>query len=95
MFRWEVVSHPQYSKDNAPSKYLFASIDAARFSRALCYQSSRNKKKKNPIDSWIASKDEWFFHRISCLEDGKGLLQYFEIEYNPMYRYFWLNVRVF
>lgn len=57
---WEVLPHPPYSPDIAPSDYhLFRSM-----SHALTEQRfDKVENIKNWIDSWIASKDEQFFRR--------------------------------
>jgi len=58
--KWEVLSHPPYSPDVAPSDYhLFRSI-----AHGLTDQHFRSYEEvKNWIDSWIASKDDQFFRR--------------------------------
>lgn len=58
--KWEVLTHPPYSPDIAPSDYhLFRSmahgLSAEKF--------TSYEECKTWIDSWIASKDEAFFRR--------------------------------
>ena len=57
---WEVLSHPPYSPDIAPSDYyLFRSM-----AHGLSEQHFTSyEDTKNWVDSWIASKDEAFFRR--------------------------------
>lgn len=58
--RWEVLPHPPYSPDIAPSDYhLFRSM--AHGLAEQHFQSYEDTKKW--IDSWIASKDVSFFRR--------------------------------
>jgi len=56
--KWEVLLHPLYFPDFAPSDYyLFPSM-----AHGLADQQLRSYKEvKNWIDMWIASKDEQFF----------------------------------
>jgi len=56
--KWEVLPHPPYSLDVAPSDYhLFRSM-----AHGLTDQHFRSYEEvKNWIDSWIASKDDQFF----------------------------------
>ena len=56
--KWEVLSHPPYSPDIAPSDYhLFRSM-----THSLSEQHFTSyEDTKNCIDDWIASKDEAFF----------------------------------
>ena len=58
--KWEVLPHPPYSPDVAPSDYhLFRSV-----AHGLADQHFRSYEEiKNWIDSWIASKDDQFFRR--------------------------------
>ena len=58
--KWEVLLHPPYSPDVAPSDYyLFRSM-----AHGLADQHFRSYEEvKNWIDSWIASKDDQFFRR--------------------------------
>ena len=58
--KWEVLPHPPYSPDVAPSDYhLFRSM-----AHDLAEQHFRSYEDvKKWIDSWIASKDEKFFRR--------------------------------
>ncbi|GBP87731.1 Mariner Mos1 transposase [Eumeta japonica] len=55
---WEVLPHPPYSPDIAPSDYhLIRSIaHALSEQRFTSYEDT-----KNWVDSWIASKDKEFF----------------------------------
>lgn len=57
---WEVLSHPPYSPDIAPSDYyLFRSMQSAlQDVRFTSYESI-----KNWLDEWIASKDDDFFRQ--------------------------------
>jgi len=57
---WEVLPHPPYSPDIAPSDYyLFRSM-----THGLSEQHFTSyEDTKNWVDSWIASKDEAFFRR--------------------------------
>jgi len=57
---WEVLLHPPYSPDIAPSDYYLF--------RSMTYGLSKQhftsyEDTKNWVDSWIASKDEAFFRR--------------------------------
>ncbi|GFU68175.1 mariner Mos1 transposase [Trichonephila clavipes] len=58
--KWEVLPHPLYSPDLAPSDYhLFRSV-----AHGLADQHFQSYEEvKNWIDSWIASKDNQFFQR--------------------------------
>lgn len=58
--KWEVLPHPPYSPDLAPSDYhLFRSM-----SSGLAQQQFHSYEEcKNWIDAWIASKDANFFWR--------------------------------
>lgn len=58
--KWDVLLHPPYSPDIAPSDYhLFRSME-----HSLATQRFKSyEDTKNWIDSWIASKDESFFRR--------------------------------
>ena len=62
MLKWEVLPHPPYSPDVAPSDYhLFRSM-----THGLAHQPIRSYKEvKKWFDSWIVSKDASFFR------DGK------------------------
>lgn len=65
--QWDILPHPPYSPDIAPSDYhLFRSI-----SHGLSEQRFTSyEETKNWIDSWIASKDEEFFrHGIQTLPE--------------------------
>lgn len=57
-FGWELLPHPPYSPDLAPSDYhLFSSM-----SHALSMQHFKNYEEvKKWVDEWIVSKDEKFF----------------------------------
>ena len=58
--KWEVLFHPPYSPDLAPSDYyLFRSM-----AHGLAQQHfSSHEECKNWLDSWIGSKDQGFFQR--------------------------------
>ena len=58
--KWEVLPHPPYSPDIAPSDYhLFRSM-----THGLADQHFRSYEEvKNWVDSWIVSKDDQFFLR--------------------------------
>lgn len=79
--KWEVLPHPPYSPDIAPSDYhLFRSM-----AHGLADQHFETyEQAKNWIDCWIASKDDLFFKRgIRMLPDRwaevvKSDGQYFE-----------------
>jgi len=78
---WEVLPHPPYLPDIAPSDYhLFRSMaHGLSEQRFTLYEDT-----KNWVDSWIASKDEEFFRRgIRMLPERWGKVvasdgQYFE-----------------
>ena len=56
--KWEVLPHPPYSPDVAPSDYHLFRLMA----HGLADQHFRSYEEvKNWIDSWIASKDDQFF----------------------------------
>ena len=57
-FKWEVLSHPPYSSDIAPSDYyLFRSM-----ANGLVDQMFRSYEDiEKWLGSWIASKDEYFY----------------------------------
>ncbi|GFU65146.1 mariner Mos1 transposase [Trichonephila clavipes] len=59
-FKWEILPHPLYSPDLAPSGYhLFRSM-----AHGLADQHFRSYEEvRNWIDSWITSKDDLFFQR--------------------------------
>ncbi|KAG5307599.1 MOS1T transposase, partial [Pseudoatta argentina] len=58
--KWEVLPHPLYSPDIAPSDYhLFRSL-----AHSLCEQKFTSYEDCTKwFDSWISSKDEQFFRR--------------------------------
>ena len=57
--KWEVLPHPPYSPDVAPSDYhLFRSM-----AHGLADHFRSYEEVKNWIASWIASKDDQFFRR--------------------------------
>lgn len=57
---WEILPHPPYSPDIAPSDFhLFRSMTHALSDQ--CFHSYEDTKKW--VDSWIASKDASFFRR--------------------------------
>lgn len=58
--KWEVLPHPPYSPDIAPSDYhLFRSL-----AHSLCEQKFTSYEDCTKwFDSWISSKDEQFFRR--------------------------------
>jgi [histone H3]-lysine36 N-dimethyltransferase SETMAR len=58
--KWEILPHPPYSPDIAPSDYhLFRSITHGLSEQRF---SSYDDAKKW-VDEWIASKDQDFFQR--------------------------------
>ena len=79
--QWDVLPHPPYSPDIAPSDYhLFRSM-----THGLAEQHFTSyEEAKNWVDSWIASKDKKFFQRgIRMLPERWGKVvandgQYFE-----------------
>ena len=92
--KWDVLFHPPYSPDIAPSDYyLFRSM-----AHGLPEQHfTLHEDTKSWVDSWIASKDEAFFRQgvrmlperweKAVASDG----QYFE--QNIMYRSLTINVQ--
>jgi [histone H3]-lysine36 N-dimethyltransferase SETMAR len=58
-FKWEVLTHPPYSPDIAPSDYhLFRSM-----AHGLAEQRFQNRKEVQKwLDEWIASKPTDFFY---------------------------------
>jgi len=63
---WEVLSHPAYSPDLAPSDYhLFSSMSHALAERH--FNSYEDVRKW--LDEWFASKDEDFFGVIHKLPE--------------------------
>ena len=70
MLKWEVLSHPLYSPDVAPSDYhLFRSV-----AHGLAHQHFRfDEEVKQWIDSWIASKSASFFKIVFdiCQKDER------------------------
>lgn len=62
--KWEVLPHPPYSPDIAPSDYhLFRSM-----THGLAEQHFHSyEDAKKWVDSWINSKDESFFRRGICM----------------------------
>ena len=71
-FSWDVLPHPSYSPDIAPSDYhLFRSMV-----HGLAEQHfTSNKEAKNWVNSQIASKDEGFFKRgIRMLPERLAIL---------------------
>ncbi|UYV76641.1 hypothetical protein LAZ67_14001557 [Cordylochernes scorpioides] len=79
--QWDVLPHPPYSPDIAPSDYhMFRSM-----THGLAEQHYTSyEEAKNWVDAWIASKDEEFFrHGIRMLPERWGKVvakdgQYFE-----------------
>jgi len=68
---WEVLSHPPYSPDIAPSDYhLFRTMQSDLMrERFTSYESI-----KIWLDNWIALKDQDFFKEsVNCLKDGRRL----------------------
>jgi len=68
MLKWDVLPHPPYSPDIAPSDYwLFRRGCAASYRFTSCAEI------ENWLQNWIASKDESFFRDGigNCLRDGK------------------------
>ena len=79
--QWDVLPHPPYSPDIAPSDYhLFRSMTHGLAEQHFTYY----EETKNWVDSWIAAKDEKFFQRgIRMLPERWGKVvandgQYFE-----------------
>ena len=79
--KWDVLSHPPYSPDIAPSDYYLLQSMA----HGLAEQPFTSYEgAKNWVDSWIASNDEEFFERgIRMLPEGWSKVverdgQYFE-----------------
>lgn len=66
---WEVLPHPPYSPDIAPSDYhLFRSMAHGLSEQHYTFLEDA----KNWVDSWIASKDEDFDVVSECCQkDGK------------------------
>lgn len=65
--KWEVLPHPPYSPDIAPTDYhLFRSMTHSLADQAI----HSYKDTKSWVDSWIASKDHEFFqHGIRALPE--------------------------
>ena len=67
---WDVLPHPPYSPDVAPSDYqLFRSM-----AHCLAEQHFTSyEEAKNWVDSWIVSKDEELVNAVSvcCLKDSQ------------------------
>lgn len=58
--KWEVLNHPPYSPDLAPSDFhLFRSMASGLKDTSFASAT----EVKNWLDDWIASKDEDFFYR--------------------------------
>jgi len=55
---WEVLPHPTYSPDLAPSDYVFVNGHALAERHFDSYEDVRKW-----LDEWFASKDEEFFWR--------------------------------
>ena len=79
--KWEVLPHPPYTPDTAPSDYHLFRFMA----HGLADQHSRSfEEAKNYIESWIGSKDvDFFWRRIrKLLERWEKVVandgQYFE-----------------
>jgi len=65
--KWEVLPHPPYSPDVAPSDYHLFQWHSAWLTST---SGLIPEKVKNWIDSWIASKDDQFFrHGIRTLSE--------------------------
>ncbi|EGI69030.1 Mariner Mos1 transposase, partial [Acromyrmex echinatior] len=57
-FKWDVLPHPPYSPDIAPSDYwLFRRMQH----NLASHRSTSFAEIKNWLQNWIASKDESFF----------------------------------
>ncbi|CAK1600088.1 unnamed protein product [Parnassius mnemosyne] len=57
---WEVLPHPPYSPDIAPSDFLLFRLVTHGLSQQHFHSY---EEAKNWVNSWIASKDEAFFRR--------------------------------
>jgi len=56
-FKWDILSHPLYSSDIAPSDYwLFR-----RMQHLASHRFTSFAEIENWLQNWIASKDEAFF----------------------------------
>ncbi|EGI63035.1 Mariner Mos1 transposase, partial [Acromyrmex echinatior] len=66
--KWEILLHPPYSPDIAPSDFhLFRSMQSALSGeRFNSYESI-----KKWLDEWIASKESDFFHSMNPFITGK------------------------
>ncbi|GJQ65331.1 hypothetical protein Trydic_g7447 [Trypoxylus dichotomus] len=70
--KWEVLPHPPYSQDIAPSDYyLFRSMAHCLVDQQFCSYEDIEKW----FDSWIGSKDEHFYRNGNelCQKDEKNL----------------------
>ncbi|GFQ70336.1 mariner Mos1 transposase [Trichonephila clavata] len=72
MLGWDILPHPSYSSDQAPSGYYpFISMRCA-----LAKQHFSNFEVGKGLDEWFAAKDKHFFRYvvfINYLKDGRDV----------------------
>ncbi|UYV71485.1 SETMAR [Cordylochernes scorpioides] len=91
--QWDVLPHPPYSPDIAPSDYhMFCSM-----THGLAEQHFTSyEEAKNWVDVWIASKDEEFFrHGIRMLPEKRDKVVAKDGQYSGTSTYERPNIRVF